>query len=549
MGRSVPPLVDTTWVSEHIDDPAVRIIDARPTPEYLARHIKNAVSASFSASDSLSHGVNISYGGGCDLFTDPQATTPWQDGPKEMLEAVLGRLGISNDTTVVVIGAGRGFYATRFFWTLDYCGHKNVCILNGGMPKWLAEGHQVTKRVPRVASVRYHIEAFDTEKIVHTEFILENLMNPEVVLAECLTSDWYSGEYLAYSRRGHLPGAKSLPFPYHFAEDGSWKQASELLPMYRNSGVTSDKQVITYCGGNPGSTVCYFALRYILGYPRVSVFSEALVGWCQDPRNLPLDTYGVPALLRDAEWVNWWSAGRIQRLINNPRARVIDARSREEYEKGHIPFSLNIPAAEMQSRGMAPPRGKLASILGRKGITRWNDVVIYDDDDGHLAAWLFWVLEYYGHDRVSILNGGFREWQSKGFEVTRDIPIIRRPKSIYTFDVAIPPGRFTAEPQPHRLASREWVRRNLNHPDKLFIHASPGGIPIPGTANVEWRANVTGDGSFRSAAELTNIYEATGATKIREIVCVSRSGADAAHTYFTLRLLGYPRVRLGFLGE
>ena len=57
----------------------------------------------------------------------------------------------------------------------------------------------------------------------------------------------------------------------------------------------------------------------------------------------------MPALLRDAEWVNWWSAGRIQRLINNPRARVIDARTRDEYEKGHIPFSINVPATEVQS--------------------------------------------------------------------------------------------------------------------------------------------------------------------------------------------------------
>ena len=224
----VTPLVDTAWVAEHIDDPQVRIIDARPTPQYVTGHIRDAVSASFKPSDYASYGVDTSYGGGCDLFTDPQASIPWQDGPKEMLEEVLGTLGISNDIVVVAVGQGPGFQATRFFWTLDYCGHRDICVLDGGMQKWLAEGRSVTKRIPRIAPARYHIGAFDSSKIVHTNFVLENLTDPEVALVECLPSTWYSGEYLAYSRRGHLPGAKSFPYAYCFAEDGTWKPAADL---------------------------------------------------------------------------------------------------------------------------------------------------------------------------------------------------------------------------------------------------------------------------------------------------------------------------------
>jgi len=538
-----------------MENPRFQIIDARPTASYLAGHIPNAVSASLRASEYLSHGVDTSYGGGVDLFTDPTTVIPFQDGPQDMLEGVIGsRLGISNDSIVVVYDDGAHHHATRFFWTLTRHGFDNISILNGGLNKWVTDGHQVTKRVPRIKPTKFKIVNPDESIIVDTDWVLDNLYNPEVMLVAAYAHTWYTGEYLGYSRRGHLPGSISIPYTYNFSSDGTWKPIPELRAMYENLGVSRDKTIVTYCGGNPSSTCAYFTLRYLLGYPNVKSYSKSVVEWCYDPRGLPLDSYANPNMLRDPEWVNWWAGERIQRLVTEPEARVIDARSHAEYQSGHLPFSVNLPATEICAaigkEGHVSPLAlkRIEAMLGGIGIHNETEVVVYDNNNAYLATFVFWMLDYLGHRKISVLNGGLAAWQKAGLNITVEPTIIRKPKASHKFDIAISMARYHGTVKPDKLALPNWVLRNQGDPDKLFINNSPSADPdISRTlkaVHIPWPDNVGREGSFKSAGELSNMYEQSGVSRLKEVVCCSRDSMAASHTYFTLKLIGYPRVRL-----
>jgi len=232
--------------------------------------------------------------------------------------------------------------------------------------------------------------------------------------------------------------------------------------------------------------------------------------------------------------------------------RILDARSPDRYAAGHIPSAINLPIAEI-TRTLNDVPGMLASIaeveeaLGRRGVTRDSQVVIYDDFGGDQATRLFWALDYLGHSRVSILQGGFGLWQHEGRPISREVP-------------KVTPVRYQGTPRPDRLADRNWVRTRLQDASIVLVDArSPeefnGTVAgrdvkrpghIPGAVNVDWVRNLTTaePRQFKAGGELVRLYQKAGATADKEIVVYCRTGVRASHDYFVLRLLGYPRVRL-----
>lgn len=232
--------------------------------------------------------------------------------------------------------------------------------------------------------------------------------------------------------------------------------------------------------------------------------------------------------------------------------RILDARPPERYAAGHIPGAVSLPIAEITRTlngvpGMLAPIEEIEQALGRRGISRDCYVVIYDDFGGNQATRLFWVLDYLGHPRVSVLQGGFMLWQQEGRPTSENMPKLAS-------------VRYQGEPHPDRLADRTWVRAHLKDPSIILVDArSPGEfdgkVPgrqirrpghIPGAVNVDWVRNLTTaePRQFRAGAELARLYGVSGAPPDKEIVVYCRTGMRASHTYFVLRLLGYPRVRL-----
>ena len=186
------------WLAEHLNDPNLVIIDASPTEEYLSGHIENAVSASFSAPDYLSYGINTSYGGGVDLFQDPDAPIPFQDGPPEYISEVLRSLGIKKNSTVIVYDNGGHYLATRLFWTLTFHGHENSFILDGGVHRWAMEDLPLVEEIPSVKKGNFVSSIHEPSSAVKREYVLANLNNPRIVFVDSRSPDFYYGSVWKY---------------------------------------------------------------------------------------------------------------------------------------------------------------------------------------------------------------------------------------------------------------------------------------------------------------------------------------------------------------
>jgi thiosulfate/3-mercaptopyruvate sulfurtransferase len=185
---------------------------------------------------------------------------------------------------------------------------------------------------------------------------------------------------------------------------------------------------------------------------------------------------------------------------------------------------------------MAIPPEKFAQIMSRLGISNNTQVIIYDDLQGLLAARFFWLLEYYGHEKVALLNGGYPQWAAENRELTKLLPDIS-------------PDAFISSADPTRLATKEYILSTMGREEVILVDArSPveyKGGHIPGAVNINWLNGVDGEPAvFKSAQELYRLYYESGAGPDKEIITYCQTGVRAAHSYFQLRLLGYESVRV-----
>lgn len=238
----------------------------------------------------------------------------------------------------------------------------------------------------------------------------------------------------------------------------------------------------------------------------------------------------------------------LAKQVGAPDLRIVDTRAAEEYDKGHIPGAVNIPFRslddlEANKAGLPIPPEKAVKLFGEAGIDRGTRVVAYDADGGLFAARLFYVLEFFGHDKVQVLNGGLRKWRAEGRPLSTERP-------------QVSPKVFVPTPRPELIATAEEVKARLGDGRVRLVDArSPKeyagedvrakrGGRIPGAVNVDWAVTVDpNDQTFKPAPDLASLFESKGVTRDKEVVVYCQTGVRAAHDYFVLRLLGYDRVR------
>jgi len=224
------------------------------------------------------------------------------------------------------------------------------------------------------------------------------------------------------------------------------------------------------------------------------------------------------------------------------------------FETGHIPGAvkldwhteLNHPVLRDYLDGQA-----MASLLSSKGISRDDTIVLYGDKSNWWATYAFWVLKLFGHEDVRIMNGGRAKWVEEGRQLTKEVsqresgiyPVVERDdESIRAFKEDV--LEHFGKPLIDVRSPQEYTGEKTHMPDYPQEGALRGGH-IPTAASVPWSKAVNEDQTFRTKAELEEIYiKQAGIEKSDDVIAYCRIGERSSHTWFVLKyLLGIPRVR------
>lgn len=266
-------LVSTEWVAQHLNDPKVRIVESdEDILLYDVGHIPGAVKL--------------------DWHTDLQDPVERDFIDKAGFEALMSRVGISNDTTVVFYGDKNNWYACYTFWLFKYYGHEDCRVMDGGRAKWEAEGRPFTKDVPSYPPTTYKAKDPDPKIRAFRDDVMAMLQSGKIeagqaALVDVRSPQEYSGEVIhmigypqeGAQRAGHVKGARNIPWGKAANPDGTFKSPEELRALYESEGITPDKEVIAYCRIGERSSHTWFVLTYLLGYPNVRNYDGSWTEW------------------------------------------------------------------------------------------------------------------------------------------------------------------------------------------------------------------------------------------------------------------------------
>jgi thiosulfate/3-mercaptopyruvate sulfurtransferase len=260
-------LVETDWLAGKLSDPSIRAVEVDvDTAAYDLGHIPGAVAWAWNTQlcDTLRRDIL----------------------PKQELEALLSKSGISPDTTVVLYGDNNNWFAAWAFWQLKIYGHKDVRILNGGRKKWLAESRELTQDVTSYPAAQYRAQEPDLSIRAFLPQVQEAVKNRAASLVDVRSPQEFTGEILAppglpetCQRGGHIPGARSVPWGKACNDDGTFKSFNELKALYEGEGVDGSRPTIAYCRIGERSSHTWFVLKYLLGLPNVVNYDGSWTEW------------------------------------------------------------------------------------------------------------------------------------------------------------------------------------------------------------------------------------------------------------------------------
>jgi thiosulfate/3-mercaptopyruvate sulfurtransferase len=258
--------------------------------------------------------------------------------------------------------------------------------------------------------------------------------------------------------------------------------------------------------------------------------------------------YAHPEVLVDADWV--------EAHLHDPKVRLIEVDvDTTAYEQGHIPGAVGFNwQKELQDQVVRAPvnQAQLELLLSRAGVSNDTTIVLYGDNNNWFAAWALWILKYYGHQDVRLLDGGRVKWVADKRELTTTVPSYEQT------------GYHASAPEEDIRAYRDYILTQMNKQGFAMVDVrspgeysgellAPANLPqegaqrgghIPGAANIPWSQAVNADGTFKSADELRALYGGKGVTEDKEVVAYCRIGERSSHTWYVLHyLLGYPHVR------
>ena len=271
--------VSTEWLSQHIDDRDLMILDVQPNVhDYIMGHLPNAVYLNEGVLRSSMNGLPAVY------------------VPPESLRLIFSRSGLNPDIPVIVYsgsgrysrcaaGSGDGLEQTMMAYSLVRFGHNHVYILDGGLEKWKEEGHGLTKLFPQSKEENFRVQVRKEFFVEYEEFKRIKDRN-DVVLLDARPTESYEEGGL-WIKKGHIPGAKSLPWRSLMEKENAklLKSDPELKKIIEKFDITPEKTLMIYCGTGREATNEFLFFKFYLGHEKVRIYEGSFTEWSSYPEN------------------------------------------------------------------------------------------------------------------------------------------------------------------------------------------------------------------------------------------------------------------------
>lgn len=274
--REMAPLISVSELAQKIDagDGICLIEIGAKRTRYDQGHIEGA---------HFLHWVN-------DII-DPQQSDRYNILDQASIEGLLSKLGVANDSHIVVYDRFASRLSTRMYWTLKFFGHDKVQVLDGGFAKW-SLSQPITDVLPTVEPTNYKVATIAHELRADAQRVEELVRSSNGTLIDGRPLKQFTGEEPGvvfhtgkpHRNKGHIPGAVNIPWKDNLKADGTFKSVPELKKMYRQSGMDSDGLIVTYCNEGLHAALPWFVASEILGSEKVSVYDDSMAEWANSDR-------------------------------------------------------------------------------------------------------------------------------------------------------------------------------------------------------------------------------------------------------------------------
>jgi len=547
-------LVSTRWLQENLGSKELVIIDTR-TNGYEVSHIPGA--------------VNLAIG----RFKDKGKLRNVKD-----LETTLTLAGLRRDMKFVIYDDPSQPSGTAgwFFWLLEHLGCTDVHILDGGWPKWLADGGQKQTGIVRRPQTEKFVANVNERIVTQAPSIATKLKGRDLAIVDARTPEEFNGWQLyGEPRGGHVPGAVNINYESFYGRDMTVQEYKDVKSLLESHGITPDKEVAVYCLDGIRSGNVYFVLS-LMGYQYCSNYDGSMYEWSRKT-SLPVEKLARYEKLVYPAWVKDLIDGKNPPTYTGKKYVILETRYTgfsisqlvSIKENGYIPGAISIHPCYVEHRdntskyypnNAAPqdarllPPDQLRGALAALGITKDTTVVVYGNGKiiPMTAARVAWALMYAGVKDVRILNGGFTAWAAAGHPVAK-APAVPAPEKSFGVEASLHPEFYATSDYVRSISNGRNATAVLVDVRKIEeFEGKSNPYPfftrkgrIPGAVwQGDWDALVnTKDDTYRSYPEVLRMWQKLGITPDREPIFYCGTGWRSTIGFFQAYLTGFKKMR------